>query len=166
MSEVAQVAALVCALAGKPPECRLKGIRPRTVAAHILKAVKRHPSVTPEEAALMLLHESRFNPDARGAGGELGMAQLYRGKIATRGYNRLTDRQLMNPELNIRLGVRHLALVKADCSGAGKPVSRWIGRYSGAPCGRTRYGRLAAKQLGDAHKILRRHGVVLASGGP
>lgn len=82
----------------------------------------------------VISRESDFKPRARSAcGKDLGLMQIRRG-VATAGYNHLTDEQLMEPGLNIHLGIRRLRLARAQCRGEPR---RWLGAYAGLKCMKT-----------------------------
>lgn len=75
--------------------------------------------------------ESTFRVDARSGHGDLGVMQIRRG-CATRGYDRLSDAQLMEPAVNVHLGASRLSLARAKCHGA--PARRWLSGYAGLAC--------------------------------
>lgn len=140
MYDVAQIAVLLCALIDKPPGCRLPhNLAPKAVAAVVVESAQKY-QLNPWNLAAVLAHESGLNRFARGQKGELGLGQLYRGTMATRGFDHLSDDELMRPEINIRLAARHLARVKRVCRGWETPVEYWVGVYSGRGCGITGYG--------------------------
>ncbi|CAN5307799.1 hypothetical protein BH18GEM1_BH18GEM1_04900 [soil metagenome] len=74
----------------------------RTIYDH---AIER--GVEPALLFGLIAMESSFNPRARGTGGAVGLMQI---KPSTaRIYDRrVTAEQLMRPEVNVRLGIRHL----------------------------------------------------------
>jgi len=86
-------------------------------AKDVVRAAERY-MVNPFVLVSQMRQESRCNPNATGKLGELGLLQLKRNTIATRGYDRLTDTQLRRPALNIRLGARYLRRCLDKCGGA------------------------------------------------
>jgi len=66
---------------------------------------------------------------------DLGLMGIRRG-ITTRGYDSMTDKQLMQPRINIKLGIRRLARAKRICG--GDPIY-WLSNYAGLPCGPSKY---------------------------
>lgn len=120
-----------------------RGHRSRSWARYLSVPVCRFSErfrVDPVLAASLMRPESDFDPHAISAvGKDLGLTQIRRG-ITTRGYDHLTDRQLMRPWLNIFLGVRRMALARRNCE-AGAPPEVWLGGYAGLQCGSTPYSR-------------------------
>lgn len=110
---------------------------PRPLRAAIARAATAH-QVDRRLLAALVDHESSFRPDARSARGEVGLGQLLRGTLATRGYDSLTDDQLAEPGLNLWLAARHLARVRRRCGGSPE---RWVSAYSGRRCGPSGYSR-------------------------
>ncbi len=147
MQEVVQVAALVCQLMGKPPKCQTPAGSAKSVATLIVREARRY-DIDPRVLATVIRHESGYKPEAIGRRGELGLCQLYRGTVATAGYDHLSDDQLMVPWLNIRLGARRLARAAKQCGGGGP--ENYLGPYNGRGCGRNLYSRKILTRLHDA----------------
>jgi soluble lytic murein transglycosylase-like protein len=76
----------------------------------------------------MMRQESHCDQNATGALGEIGLFQLKRNTWATSGYNKLTDKQLRKPRINIMLGARHLYRCLQKCDGW---IAGALGMYSG-----------------------------------
>lgn len=93
--------------------------------------------VEPEILAAVVMYESAFRPEVIGAVGELGLGQIRRG-LVTRGYDELTDEELLAPRMNLRLTARHLAFVRKICK--GEPI-RWLSPYNGRWCGESAYSK-------------------------
>jgi soluble lytic murein transglycosylase-like protein len=74
--------------------------------------------IDPRVIVSQMRQESTCDPEATGALGEIGLMQLKRGTRATQGYDKLTDKQLRRPALNIRLGARHLRFCMDRCGGS------------------------------------------------
>ena len=72
--------------------------------------------LNPFVLASQMRQESHCNSNATGRLGELGLMQLKRFTLATRGYDHLTDQQLRTPALNIKLGARHLRFCLRKCA--------------------------------------------------
>jgi hypothetical protein len=90
--------------------------------------------------AAVMRSESNFDFEAISLEGkDLGLMQIRRG-ITTRGFDRLTDRQLMRPWVNTYLGIRRLRLARHSCP-LGSDTAIWLGRYAGNRCGPSRYGK-------------------------
>lgn len=84
-------------------------------AKHVVDTAARY-SLSPFVLASQMRQESNCNPHATGRKGELGLMQLKRFTLATRGYDHLTDQQLRSPAVNIRLGARHLRRCLNKCA--------------------------------------------------
>lgn len=146
------IAGLMCALLGKPAQCTLPTGPSYALAQVVVQEAARY-QIDPAILAAVLRHESGFNPHARGARGEIGLGQIYRGTKASRGYDHLTDQQLEAPEVNVRLAARHLAWAQSKCGG-GKPA-QWVGVYAGHGCGPTKYGTRLIARLEAAQTVVR-----------
>lgn len=66
--------------------------------------------VDPKVSVAVCAAESQFNPNAIRAQVDYGLFQLN-----SRFYTQFTAKQLLNPRLNIKLGVKYLAKVKKEC---------------------------------------------------
>jgi len=66
--------------------------------------------VPPDLAMAIVQYESSFNLTAKGAAGEVGLFQLLPSS-----FPEYTEKQLFNPETNIKLGIRYLADMKESC---------------------------------------------------
>lgn len=96
-------------------------------AEQIVRSAKQY-DLDPRILVSMMRQESHCDPDATGALGELGLFQLKRNTWATSGYNKLTDKQLRKPRINIMLGARHLYRCLQKCDGW---MAGALGMYSG-----------------------------------
>lgn len=67
-------------------------------------------NVDPSIAISVCAVESRFNPNAIGITNDLGLFQLN-----PRSFPQYTKKQLLDPKLNIKLGIKYLAKVKKQC---------------------------------------------------
>lgn len=106
----------------------------RRLAPLIVREAAR-AGIAPELAAAVAAHESGCRMSARGRLGEVGAYQLYPGRSAA---GSVPVERLAIASVNVRLGVRHLARVRAVCG--GEPV-RWLSVYSGRKCGPSRYSK-------------------------
>lgn len=103
----------------------------------LVVAAAEAAGVDPVVAAAVVLHESGWRRAALGRAGEVGLMQLLPRGGAVPQRPRPRRAALAVPAVNVALGVRHLAWAQAKCGG---PPARWLGRYNGQPCGRSRYG--------------------------
>ena len=117
------VAALIVQLGGQPSAAA-------QLAPLVVKAAVRY-RIEPKILVAVVRNESSFRPTARGALGELGLCQLKRETMATRGFDHLSDEALMDPALNLRLGARHLARARRICGGHAAPAAAWLSVYNG-----------------------------------
>ena len=138
---------LLCYLAGREPGCRLPDAPLRDVATAVVRAADSHRLPAPILAAV-LAHESGLRVRARGSLGEIGLGQLYRGTVATRGHDHLSDEDLESPARNVWLAARHLARVRDRCGGW---AYNWLGAYSGRACGETGYAVRVITKLRRAY---------------
>jgi soluble lytic murein transglycosylase-like protein len=106
------------------------------IAPIVLQESERF-EIHPLLVAAAIKRESGFNIQARGKAGEIGLMQIKRGG-ATQGFDKLTDKELERPEVNIYLGVRYMYWMQRRCGG---DPSRWLGAYSGCRCGPSRYAK-------------------------
>lgn len=142
------IAALILRLQGLPVAAGPAEVRARLLAATIVEEAARF-DLPPELLAAVAAHESMFRRDAVGKLGELGFFQLKRRTIATLGYEHLSDAGLMQPRINVHLGARHLARVRAICGNA--PPIAWLSVYSGRrKCRPSPYSRAVLRLLADA----------------
>lgn len=109
----------------------------REVAPHVVREAALR-GVDPLLVAAVIMTETGFRVHERGADGEEGPMQVHPRGSAIVGLPRRTVRHLARPDVNVAVGVRHLARLRAMCGG---PPDRWLGVYNGARrCGvRTRY---------------------------
>lgn len=149
--------ALVLALynLGHPSATAADAVRAHHLAAAIRRAAEAF-DIDPVLQASVIAHESSFSRTARGAAGELGYSQLLRGTLATAGYEDLTDDALMQMPINIWLGARHLARVRAACARRGitDPAS-WVSQYKGLPARPSKYSRAILKAADRARAASR-----------
>ena len=114
---------------------------PRAELAHdaaLLTTLGAHYHIPPALGAAMEVRESTCRRRARSRHGDLGLMQIRRG-CATRGFDGLTDEQLMEPRVNLKLGLRRLALARRRCGGA--PWEETLGAYAGLRgCRASAYG--------------------------
>jgi soluble lytic murein transglycosylase-like protein len=141
------IAALIASLfpAVHSPACEHNRLA-QELAPLVLREARRY-RLEPEVVVAVMWSESRFDRDARGAAGEIGLMQVKRG-IATRGFDHLGDDAFADPALNVRLGVRYLARVRRRCG--GDPL-RWLGAYSGQACGVSAYATKVLDVLKSPH---------------
>lgn len=116
-------------------------VHTHVVLARVVHHTSRIFDIPPILAISVMAKESTFHPDARSDHGDLGLMQIRRG-ITTHGYDWMTDTQLMEPKVNIHLGVRRLARARRVCGGKS---ADWLGGYAGLSCGPSKY---AQKVLG------------------
>jgi hypothetical protein len=121
--------------------------------------------VPAEVVAALCAHESRWDRRARGALGEIGLCQLYRGTLATRGFDRLTNRQLENPKVQFHLAARHLSYLRSVCGRVHRThAKQWISPYSGRKCTESVYSDAIVGELEAAkQRVLSKHGPVLTT---
>jgi len=109
--------------------------------AYLAKLVQQEASryaMDPGIIVAVMARESSCKVNAIGGNGkDLGLMQLRRG-ITTQGHDRLSNRQLMRPDINIRLGVRRLAQARRICNGLPE---YWLSNYAGLRCGVSEYSR-------------------------
>jgi soluble lytic murein transglycosylase-like protein len=142
------LAALILRLQGLPVAPGPAEVRAQLLAAMITIEADRQ-GVDAALIAAVIQHESGFRRDAVGALGEQGLLQLKRGTLATAGYDHLSDVGLRQPRINIHLGARHLAHVRALCGNV--PAASWLSVYSGRKkCRPSPYSRAILKLLADA----------------
>lgn len=149
--DVAQAAALACALLGRPPGCRTPTGWSRPVAALFLDRARAY-DLDPGLLLAVCAHETGLNHATVGAAGEIGICQILPGGSAARG---LPVAKLRNLWVNVTLAARHLAKLRRFC---GNPLAirNWVGCYSGAGvkggrCFATRYGREVENELERAN---------------
>ena len=106
---------------------QLCGVAATDFAEDVVHAAKRY-DLDPRLLVSMMRQESHCNPEATGALGEIGIMQLKRNTWATSGYNKLTDKQLRKPRINIMLGARHIYRCLQKCGGS---LAGALGLYSG-----------------------------------
>lgn len=151
------VAQLVIALfsLGHPSATHADQVRARHLAAAINRAATTF-DIDPVLQASLIARESSFERTARGAAGELGYSQLLRSTLATAGYEHLTDEALMQAPINVWLGARHLAHVRAACARRGitDPAS-WVSVYKGLPARPSKYSRAILKAAERAREATR-----------
>jgi len=124
-------------------------VRARLLAATIATEAIRY-DLPPDLIAAVIAHESAFRQDATGTLGEVGLLQLKRGTLATRGFDHLSDVGLRQPRINIHLGARHMAHVRELC-GVGSLALHWLSVYSGRrKCRSSPYSRAILRLLSDA----------------
>lgn len=75
---------------------------------HIAKCAADSANLPPQIAVAVIEIESNFNPNARGAAGEVGLMQVMPPTARMLGFSGSLE-QLKNPETNIDLGVQYLA---------------------------------------------------------
>jgi soluble lytic murein transglycosylase-like protein len=104
--------------------------------------------------AAKLQQESGFRPDARGAAGEIGIAQILPRTAARPGYglSPIALEALRDPEQAIPWGARYLA-ARARAAGVRDwsdpaQVARGLAAYNGAGPQAARYGRQVAQMAG------------------
>ncbi len=97
-----------------------------TYANEIRRSASRY-ALDPYVLAALIQRESAFNPVAVSPVGAFGLTQTMRGG-ATKGYDQLSDTELMAPALNIRLGARHLAMWRKFCGSLAGALSVYSGR--------------------------------------
>lgn len=134
--------------------------------AVLIEKEARAFKIPAEVGAALCGHESRWNVHARGAKGEIGLCQLLRGTLATRGFEHLTNRQLERPAIQFHLAFRHLAYLRAVCVRFTiDSPGRWVSPYSGRKCGWSSYSNGIMSELTAAEsKVIARHGPVLMTG--
>jgi soluble lytic murein transglycosylase-like protein len=122
------------------------GVAPIDLARAVAQEAECH-EVEARLGVAVMFRESGFDVAAESRAGDHGLFQIRRGR-ATRGYARLTERQLHDPATNVHLGLRRLYMARADCPGA--PPSRWLGGYAGvAGCARSGYARRVLATLAE-----------------
>lgn len=107
------------------------------VLSSYMQAQSAHYQIPPAIVLSVIASESSCRIDAKSGKGDVGLMQIRRG-VATHGYDGLTDAELMEPRLNIKLGVRRLARAKRICGGNPE---RWLSNYAGLQCGSSKYSR-------------------------
>jgi soluble lytic murein transglycosylase-like protein len=66
--------------------------------------------IDPEVALNVARIESNLNPNAIGVTNDIGLFQL-----RPQSFPQYTKKQLLNPELNVKLGIQYIAYVKKHC---------------------------------------------------
>ena len=82
--------------------------------------------IPPEISLAVAAVESQFNPNAIGVTNDLGVFQLRPQSFPT-----YTKKQLLNPIINIQLGIKYLAKVKKECK--YKDNLDWLTCYNMGP---------------------------------
>jgi len=119
----------------------------RTLAPIVVAESARF-DLDPEIVVAVLFRESSIRFHRIGAANEIGLGQLKRGKGGPlTGFQRLPDRALMAPRLNIRLTAQYLARARDKCGGGPR---RWLSWYNGRGCGASRYSRAVLRGLSRA----------------
>ena len=95
-------------------------------------------NIDPIMALAVTKVESRFRELANSGVGDIGLMQIRRLGCVPVSLSFLTDKQLSEPWVNIRLGVRCLAMARKRCGGT--PLN-WLSQYAGYPCGPSPYSR-------------------------
>lgn len=85
-------------------------------------------NVDPILFTVVIFNESSFNPNAISSKGALGLSGILPGSLSTRGYDHLSKDKLLNPQLNVYLGSRHLARLQSIC----KDPIHFLSIYNGA----------------------------------
>lgn len=108
--------------------------------ADILVYEARAAGQSVELAIGVMGYESRYDPDALGALGEIGLMQVKHS--AARDYCRDLISNLWDPATNIRCGLRLLTRARRICGSKANQFIDWLGVYNGSrKCGPTRYAR-------------------------
>lgn len=126
--------------------CRTRDI---VVVASTIRLEARRYNIDPFLVAALIQRESAYDPGARSSIGALGLMQILRHTAATRGYEDKTDAELMAPRINIRLGVKHLALWRRFCK--GPDMHGALSTYSGR--GRCRPSTYSRAIIGHARDV-------------
>lgn len=82
-------------------------------SALILSLIMRYAAInhiSSDLAIAVVQYESSFNVTAKGQAGEIGLFQLLPSS-----FPEYTERQLFDPETNIKLGLKYLADMKESC---------------------------------------------------
>lgn len=107
--------------------------RAQRTAPHIQAAVARH-GVDPALLRAVIWRESRFDPAARGAAGELGLMQV--GEIAgqewadAHGLAHYAHEHLLDPATNVLAGTWYLAKVTRRYAATDDPVAYGLADYN------------------------------------
>lgn len=121
--------------------------------SHIAKCAADNAQLPPQIAVAVIEIESNFNPNARGAAGEVGLMQVMPPTARLLGFSGSTE-QLKDPETNIALGVTYLAeayrLAKGD-------LCTTVMKYR-AGHGETRFSVRSVDYCHKARTILTREG--------
>lgn len=127
---------------GHPARTAVDLTRGRILAAIIIREADAH-QLDPLIVAAIIARESSFDPRAVGPDGQdFGLMQIRRGGAVDGRHSAYADAALMNPPINIALGVAYLARQRDLCTAAGKPEPAfWVTKFNGGPCRRGRYGR-------------------------
>ena len=125
----------------------------RSRFSHIAKCVANDTQLPPQIAVAVIEIESNFNPNARGAAGEVGLMQVMPPTARLLGFSGSLE-QLKDPETNIALGVAYLAeayrLAKGD-------LCTTVMKYR-AGHGETRFSVRSVDYCHKARTILAREG--------
>jgi hypothetical protein len=108
--------------------------------APIIERESRRARLDPILVASVAWHESRWNQDARGKDGEIGVMQIHPRGAATF----LCRSMPATTEGNVRCGIAILARARRMCGG---PMARWLGAYAGLACGPSRYAQQVISTL-------------------
>lgn len=106
---------------------------------------KNDPVVPPLLAVIVIGKESGFRPNVRGQKGEVGLFQIMPAGVVAKGHN---VEQLLNPFINIRLGVNSLrdGIVKCGSQPWQAAEFHHFGRCLKTP---TYYGRWVQKKFNE-----------------
>lgn len=126
--------------------------------SHIAKCAADSAQLPPQIAVAVIEIESNFNPNARGAAGEVGLMQVMPPTARLLGFSGSLE-QLKDPETNIALGVTYLAqayrLAKGD-------LCTTVMKYR-AGHGETRFSVRSVDYCRKAKTILARDGFEVSS---
>lgn len=139
---------------GHPTATPADRVREALLATVIAEEGQRN-DVDPLLIAAVIFRESSFNMKAIGKKGERGLMQLLPHGSALADYPHLAPSALESPRLNIALGTRHMARVRAVCgASAGSPLL-WLSVYNGTQkCRPTRYSRAVIAAAAKARKAV------------
>lgn len=112
----------------------------RTLLGKYIDARAAHYRLDPKVVRGVIQVESRFSVEARGRAGEVGLMQI---KLSTArwlmGNSRMTRQELANPFVNVEVGMRYLAQLRAQSRGS---IHRALLCYNRGIGTVTRYERL------------------------
>lgn len=129
--DIKALVALIFAILGPPQSNALR--HRAEVAAPLVQHACHATGVDPVVLAAVVMKESSFRSDVRGAAGEIGYGQIKPGRFAEKMCPGL---DLHHPGQNMLCTARYLARAQRVCGG---PPANYLRLYNGQMCGPSEY---------------------------